>query len=229
MAFDSVESAESAGTFLVVLPGVYAPQHDTQLLLSALGREHIAAGADILDLGTGSGVLAVRAAQLGGRVTAVDIARCAVATTKLNALLHHQRIAVRRADLASALKVRTYDLILCNPPYVPAPNARVPTRGSARAWDAGFDGRAIVDRVCDGAPAALRSAGVLLMVHSGLCDPAATLSRLSRGGLEAKISARARVPLGPVLLSRLRWLREQDLMKRNDSYEELVVIRAECP
>ncbi|WP_371798507.1 methyltransferase [Streptomyces sp. NBC_01707] len=183
MAFDSEESAESAGIFLVVLPGVYAPQHDTQLLLAALGREHIAAGADILDLGTGSGVLAVRAAQLGGRVTAVDIARCAVATTKLNALLHHQRIAVRRADLASALKVRTYDLILCNPPYVPAPHARVPTRGSARAWDAGF----------------------------------------------RRPGARARVPLGPVLLSRLRWLREQDLMKANDSYEELVVIRAECP
>lgn len=229
MAFDSVEVAESSGPFLVVLPGVYAPQHDTRLLMAALDREPIAAGADVLDLGTGSGALAVRAAQLGGRVTAVDIARCAVATTRLNALLHHQRITVRRSDLASAMQAGTYDLILCNPPYVPAPHARVPTRGSSRAWDAGFDGRAVVDRVCDGAPAALRSTGVLLMVHSGLCDPAATLSRLSRGGLEAEVSARARVPLGPVLLSRLSWLREHDLVKANDSCEELVVIRAERP
>ncbi|WP_328885371.1 HemK2/MTQ2 family protein methyltransferase [Streptomyces sp. NBC_00316] len=229
MAFDSVGTAESSDPFLVIPPGVYAPQHDTRLLMAALARERIAAGADVLDLGTGSGALAVRAAQLGGRVTAVDIARCAVATTRLNALLHHQRITVRRSDLASAMQERTYDLILCNPPYVPAPHARVPTRGSSRAWDAGFDGRAVVDRVCDGAPAALRRAGVLLMVHSGLCDPAATVRRLSRGGLEAKVSARTRVPFGPVLLSRLGWLRARDLVKANDSCEELVVIRAERP
>ncbi|WSA81599.1 methyltransferase [Streptomyces sp. NBC_01799] len=229
MASESAETAESPYPFVITLPGVYAPQHDTRLLMVALDREHVAAGSDVLDLGTGSGALAVRAAQLGGRVTAVDIARCAVATTRLNALLHRQRITVRHSDLASALQDRRYDLILCNPPYVPAPHARVPTHGSSRAWDAGFDGRAVVDRVCDGAPAALHTAGVLLMVHSGLCDPAATLRRLSRGGLKATVSARARVPLGPVLLSRQSWLQERHLMKANDSCEELVVIRAERP
>ncbi|MER5687843.1 methyltransferase [Streptomyces sp. NPDC002205] len=118
MASESAETAESPCPFVITLPGVYAPQHDTQLLMVALDREHVAAGADVLDLGTGSGALAVRAAQLGGRVTAVDIARCAVATTRLNALLHRQRITVRHSDLASAMQDRRYDLILCNPPYV---------------------------------------------------------------------------------------------------------------
>jgi release factor glutamine methyltransferase len=229
MLFDSAEKAEPSDPFLVRLPGVYAPQHDTRLLMAALVREHFPSGADVLDLGTGSGALAVRAAQLGGRVTAVDVARCAVVTTRLNALLHRQRITVLWGDLASAMQNRSYNLILCNPPYVPAPHARVPTRGSSRAWDAGFDGRAVVDRVCDGAPAALRPAGVLLMVHSRLCDPAATLRRLTRAGLEATVSARERIPLGPVLLSRLSWLQKQNLVKANDSYEELVIIRAERP
>jgi release factor glutamine methyltransferase len=213
--------------FLVVLPGVYAPQGDTRLLMTALEGEGVRPGANVLDLGTGSGALALRAAQMGGKVTAVDVARRAVVTARLNAFLHHRRITVRRSDLISAVGERSYDLVLCNPPYVPSPTTRVPTRGAARAWDAGPDGRAIVDRVCDKAPAALRRGGVLLMVHSKLCDPDATVRRLSRGGLEASISARAHIPLGPVLLSRIGWLRERELMSADDKYEELVVIRAE--
>jgi release factor glutamine methyltransferase len=213
--------------FTLTLPGVYAPQHDTRLLLGALSRERPAPGAQVLDLGTGSGALAVRAAQLGGRVTAVDIAWRAVLTARLNAWLHRRRVTVRRSDLTSAVRGRSYDLVLCNPPYVPAPEARVPGRGSARAWDAGRNGRAVVDRVCDGASASLRPGGVLLMVHSGLCDTAATLRRLSSAGLDARVTDRALVPLGPVLLSRREWLREQGLMSASESMEELVVIRAE--
>lgn len=221
--------AESSHPFTLTLPGVYAPQHDTRLLLAALSRERLAPGADVLDLGTGSGALAVRAAQLGGRVTAVDIAWRAVLTTRLNALLHGRRVTVRRSDLTASVRGSSYDLVLCNPPYVPAPQARVPGRGSARAWDAGRDGRAVIDRVCDGASASLRPGGVLLMVHSGLSDSAATLGRLSRAGLDARVTDRALVPLGPVLMSRREWLREQGLMGASEAAEELVVIRAERP
>lgn len=47
------------------LPGVYAPQHDTLLLLRALARETVLPGSDVIDLGTGSGLLAVAAARRG--------------------------------------------------------------------------------------------------------------------------------------------------------------------
>ncbi|MFE6041174.1 HemK2/MTQ2 family protein methyltransferase [Streptomyces sp. NPDC056452] len=214
---------------LLTLPGVYAPQHDTRLLMAALDQEEIGPGTDVLDLGTGSGALALHAAQLGARVTAVDIAWRAVATARLNALLHRRRMTVQRSDLLSALPGRSYDLVICNPPYVPSPIGRLPDRGSAQAWDAGCDGRAVLDRVCAAAPAALRAGGRLLMVHSGLCDSDATLRRLSDAGLHAQVRDRARVPLGPVLRSRLRWLRESGLVGRNDTTEELVVIRAEHP
>ncbi|MFE2022752.1 HemK2/MTQ2 family protein methyltransferase [Streptomyces sp. NPDC059499] len=214
---------------LLTLPGVYAPQHDTRLLMAALEQEEIGPGADVLDLGTGSGALALHAAQLGARVTAVDIAWRAVVTARLNALLHRRRITVQRSDLLSALPGRSYDLVICNPPYVPSPIGRLSGHGSARAWDAGIDGRAVLDRVCAAAPAALRPGGRLLMVHSGLCDSDATLRRLADAGLHARVSDRARVPLGPVLRSRLRWLRESGLLGRTDTTEELVVIRAEHP
>ncbi|GGZ08608.1 HemK2/MTQ2 family protein methyltransferase [Streptomyces nitrosporeus] len=214
---------------LVTLPGVYAPQHDTRLLMEAVDREEIGPGTEVLDLGTGSGALALHAARRSASVTAVDVARRAVLTARLNALLSGRRISVRRSDLLSALPGRFYDLVVANPPYVPSPVDEVPGRGPERAWDAGCDGRAVLDRICDAAPAVLRPGGRLLMVHSALCDSDTTVRRLADAGLDARVSDRARVPLGPVLRSRLRWLREAGLMPGPATTEELVVIRAEHP
>lgn len=225
MSADVAEGTPTAR--MMTLPGVYAPQHDTRLLMAALNREEIGPGTEVLDVGTGSGALALHAARLGARVTAVDVARRAVATARLNALLHRRRITVRRSDLLAALPGRSYDLVICNPPYVPSPLGRLPGHGAARAWEAGRDGRAILDRVCESAPAALRPGGRLLLVHSGLCDSEVTLRRLSDAGLRAHVSDRALVPLGPVLRSRLRWLRETGLVDDGATAEELVVIRAE--
>jgi SAM-dependent methyltransferase len=146
---------------MITMPGVYAPQADSSLLAEALRRGGICAGMDVLDVCTGSGVLGVYAARLA-RVTAVDVARRAVLTARLNALLARQRLTVRRGDLFASLPVRSFDVIVSNPPYVPAPGARLPRRGAARAWDAGHDGRAFVDRICEDAPAVLRPHGVLL-------------------------------------------------------------------
>ncbi|MEU0300749.1 HemK2/MTQ2 family protein methyltransferase [Streptomyces sp. NPDC006175] len=225
MSADMAE--DTRNTRLMTLPGVYAPQHDTLLLMAALNREDIGPGTEVLDVGTGSGALALHAARRGARVTAVDVEWRAVATARLNALLHRRHITVRRSDLLSALPGRSYDLVICNPPYVPSPLGQLPGRGAARAWEAGRDGRAVLDRICETVPAALRPGGRLMLVHSGLCDSEVTLQRLSDAGMRAHVSHRALVPLGPVLRSRLRWLRATGLMDEAETAEELVVIRAE--
>ncbi|MGW6790514.1 HemK2/MTQ2 family protein methyltransferase [Streptomyces chartreusis] len=208
-------------------PGVYTPQWDTGLLARALGREDVGSATEVLDLGTGSGALAIQAARLGARVTAVDISRLAVLTARINALLARRRVRVRRGDLADAVPGRSYDLVVSNPPYVPSPAARLPLRGRSRAWEAGRDGRAFVDRICATAPSVLRPGGVLLIVHSGLCDSRTTLRRLSDAGLRARVTERATVPYGPVLRSRKRWLVQEGLADLAENREELVVIRAE--
>ncbi|GGI93938.1 hypothetical protein GCM10010121_000370 [Streptomyces brasiliensis] len=161
--------------------GVYAPQADTRLLRRAMRREEITCRTDVLDLGTGSGVLAAEAARLGARVTAVDISWRAVGAAWINALLNGQTVRVRHGDMAAAVPGRRFDLVVANPPYVPAPCDS--PRGSARAWDAGRDGRLLIDRICDAAPTVLRSRGTLLIVQSHLCGIDDTLARLGRAGL----------------------------------------------
>lgn len=105
----------------LVLPGVYAPQEDTALLAAALADEPVAPGAAVLDVGTGSGALALTAARRGARVTAVDVSRRAVYAARLNALRAGLPLEVVRGNLFEPVRGRSFDLVLANPPYVPAP------------------------------------------------------------------------------------------------------------
>lgn len=209
------------------LPGVYVPQADTHLLARTMRHEGICPGMEVLDLCTGSGALALHAARMGARVTAVDIGRRAVLTTRMNAALAGLRVAVHRGDLAAPLSGRRFDVVVSNPPYVPGPAAEPARRGRSRAWDAGHRGRALLDRICDAAPGLLLPHGVLLLVHSALCDPLITVNRLDRAGLKTSVGERERVAFGPVMRSRAGWLRTQGLTGPDDDVEELVVVRAE--
>ncbi|WP_308251108.1 HemK2/MTQ2 family protein methyltransferase [Streptomyces anulatus] len=210
---------------VVRLPGVYRPQTDTLLLALAMRREGIGPGTDLLDLCTGSGALALHAARLGARVTAVDISRRAVASARLNTALARLPVTVRRGDLLRALPGRTFDAVVSNPPYVPAPGPSVPRYGPGRSWDAGPDGREILDRICEDAFAALRPGGLLLLVQSGLSCPEETVGRLSAAGLDVSVTDRVTIPFGPVTRRRAAWLRDRGLLRDRLEREELVVIR----
>lgn len=209
------------------LPGVYAPQHDSHLLAEAMRGEGVVPGMDVVDLCTGSGILALQAARMGARVTAVDIGRRAVLTARLNALRARRHLTVRRGDLTAPLRGARFDMVVSNPPYVPAPELLPPRCGTARAWDAGLRGRALLDRVCDAAPSLLRPHGVLLLVMSAICDPPAVIDGLERGGLRAGVRDRRCVPFGPVMRARAGWLRSEGLSEPGQCEEELVIIRAE--
>ncbi|GGL63689.1 methyltransferase [Streptomyces fumigatiscleroticus] len=213
----------------MVLPGVYAPQDDTELLAGALGEEPLPPGARVLDVGTGSGALAIGAARRGGRVTAVDVSWRAVCTARLNALRAGVPLRVRHGNLFDPVRGERFDLVLANPPYVPAPGGGAPPRGAARCWDAGDDGRLVLDRICREGPGLLRPGGVLLMVQSALSDPDRTVGQLRPAGLKAAVIRRHRIAFGPVLRGRADWLRRRGLLSPEDDEEELVVVRAELP
>jgi release factor glutamine methyltransferase len=210
---------------LVIPPGVFRPISDTWLLADALDREPLPPGAKVLDLCSGSGALAIRAALAAREVTAVDISRRAVLTIHVNAALNRVRVRARRGDLFGAVEGERFDAIVSNPPYVPAPTDTLPPRGLARAWDAGRTGRALLDRICQEAPGHLRPGGVLLLVHSSLLGFEPTAEALREHGLEVDIAARERGPLGPLMRAR----RDAGLIDQGVHEEEVLVVRGRKP
>jgi release factor glutamine methyltransferase len=209
---------------IATLPGVFRPISDTWLLAGAL-RE-LAPGARVLDVCTGSGALAVTAARAGAsEVTAVDVSRRAVLSAGLNARLNGVAVDARRSDLFSELGDARYDVIVSNPPYVPDPHRdRPPTRGPQRAWDAGHDGRVVLDRLIAQAPAHLRPGGTLLVVHSELCGTELTLDGLRAAGLDPHVAVRHRGPLGPLMRDRAEHLRRRGVLAPDQTEEEVLVI-----
>ncbi|MBW0100863.1 HemK2/MTQ2 family protein methyltransferase [Pseudonocardia sp. KRD291] len=160
-------------------------------------------GHDVLDLGAGTGAVALAAARCGARsVTAVDLSRRSVAVARLNARLHRCRVSVHRGDLFAPVQGRRFGLVTANPPYVPAQTSVLPRHRMARCWDAGPDGRALLDRICDAAADHLLPGGALLLVHSGACRADVTVERLAASGVVAEVLERVRVPLGPVMRAR---------------------------
>jgi release factor glutamine methyltransferase len=209
---------------LIRLPGVFRPRSDTWML----AREAVASlqgGDDALELCTGSGAVALEMAGAGARVTAVDVSRRSVATVRLNALLRGRRVRALRGSLFEPVAGEKFDLIATNPPYVPAPSDSLPASGPERAWDAGRDGRALIDPICDAAPQHLKPGGAILIVHSSLCGTDLTVGRLAAGGLEADVVARERGPLGPLMLARVEQLEASGALRPGEREEELVVIR----
>jgi len=214
---------------LVTLPGVFRPCSDSWLLADVLRLESLAPGARVLDLCCGSGVVALAAARRAAEVTAVDVSRRAVVTTRLNARLNGVSVRARRGDLFGPVRGERFALIVSNPPYLPSADDGAPTRGAARAWEAGRHGRSLLDPICAGAHDHLRPGGVVLLVHSSVCGEQATLGALSEHGLDARVVVRHRGPLGPRLASRAVWLRDRGLLPADSDEEEMLVIRGERP
>jgi release factor glutamine methyltransferase len=211
---------------ILTLPGVYRPSDDSALLAEALSAANLKPGADVLDLCAGSGVLSIAAARLGaGTITAVDISRLAMTCIRLNALLHRAPVHAGRGDLSAVLGEATFDAIVCNPPWRPSPTDELPTRGIARAWDAGKDARALIDRVCTGAATRLRAGGFMLIVQASFCDVEATVRLLAAQGLGVRVVARRTAPMAQ-LDEQARALQQGGPWAASDQTYELVVIRA---
>jgi release factor glutamine methyltransferase len=209
---------------LMILPGVFRPRSDTWQLARAGCAEALPPRPRILELCAGPAAAGVAVARAyGGHLTTVDVSRRATLNARLNAGLNGVPATCLRGDLLAPVRGERFDLVLANPPYVPG--APPPRRGAARGWDAGRDGRAVLDRLCASVQACLRQGGIVLVVHSEVCGERETLAALAASGLDADIADRSRGSLGPLLRARRALLEATGRLRPGQTSEDVVVIR----
>lgn len=186
------------GREFLVLPGVYEPSEDTFLLADHL---KVREGERVLELGTGCGILAVLAAEQGGRVVATDVSEAALRCAWLNAWRHGVggRVELRRGELFSPVGASTFDLILFNPPYLPEEGEE------DRRWSGGRSGRKVLDPFLSELPLHLSPGGRALFVQSSLSGVGESLRRLREEGLEARILRRLRFFFEELVLVETGW------------------------
>lgn len=107
------------GLLFHVESGVLCPRPDTEILCEEALRR-IGPGMRVLDIGTGSGALAISIAKLapGAQVTAVDVSDTALAIAKGNAEQNGADVRFVKSDCFAALAGERFDVIVSNPPYI---------------------------------------------------------------------------------------------------------------
>lgn len=182
-----------------VTPDVLIPRPETELLVDVakekvgVGGTALSGSADnvvttsILDLGTGSGCIAITLAlELPqAQVTAVDVSPAALAVARNNAQRLDARVCFLESDWCAALPPRRFDLIVANPPYVAAGDPHL-DEGDLRheplnALTDHADGLAAIRHIVAAAPDWLNPGGWLLFEH-GYDQAASAYSLLQSAG-----------------------------------------------
>ncbi len=158
------------GLDLYVDESVLIPRPETELLcehvLSWLKTSNLASPA-VLDLCTGSGALAVAIASHAPTavVSAADISPAAIDTARKNAHMHNTCIAFYQGDFFHAVEGKEFDLIVCNPPYIPTAVCKTlqpeVLREPGNALDGGEDGLIFYKQLARYAPSFLCPGGAL--------------------------------------------------------------------
>lgn len=160
-------SFEHTGLRLRIPPGIFHPGvfFSTPIFVSFL-QDIDFQEKNVLDIGTGSGLLALFAARKGGLVTALDIHPLAVQTALQNAADNRLRITAVESDLLAALPPQQrFDRVLVNPPYYP----RAPRTAAEHAFFAG-EGLEYFERLFAQLPTHLSPGAKVWMVLSEDCD-----------------------------------------------------------
>jgi release factor glutamine methyltransferase len=171
-----------------VTPQVLVPRHDTEILVDEALFRHPDART-VLDVGTGSGCIAVALARRMPKavVAAVDISDSALEVARRNAARHDVAIEFLHGSLFQPVAGRRFDLIVSNPPYIPSSDVEclepeVRDFDPRTALDGGSDGLDIYRHLIPEATEFLNPGGWLLVeVGVGQAQFVAQLFRMSAG------------------------------------------------
>ncbi len=185
---------EFMGMVFAVDPRVLIPRPETELLVESaaelLRRPDMPAAPEVLDIGTGSGNIAVALGKFvpGAHILGIDVSEGALEVAARNVAAHGAgNVEVRKGDIREEIfGPGRFDMILSNPPYIPLvemgglqPEVR-DFEPSVATTD-GADGLSLISRVCDVASISLRGRGWLLL-EIGFGQGPAVLSLASGRG-----------------------------------------------
>ncbi|HYD94214.1 MAG TPA: peptide chain release factor N(5)-glutamine methyltransferase [Noviherbaspirillum sp.] len=161
---------EFFGLLLQTTPDVLIPRPETELLVE-LALDLLPHGGSVLDMGTGSGAIAIAIgnARREATVTALDASEAALAVARRNALRHAVAVRFLHSDWYAALGEERFDLIVSNPPYIVAGDPHL-SQGDLRFEPADAltdhaDGLNAIRTIVAGAARHLEAGGWLLMEH----------------------------------------------------------------
>jgi len=186
--YDQFRMEQVRGVPFIITPSVFNPKRlrTGEFFAAVLESGLVDGAADVLDMGTGSGVCAVFAARHARRVVAVDINAAAVRCAGINTLLNHleHKIEVRHGDLFEPVQRERFDFILFNPPFLRG----TPRDDRDRAWRSND----VAERFASGVGAHLNPGGRALVLLSTFGDAPGFLEQFHKHGLQVAQCAERR-------------------------------------
>lgn len=172
------------GLRLIVPDTVYPPAEDSALMVRSL-RQLDLRGKIVLDVGTGTGVLAIAAALAGAeRVIATDINPSSRMAVEVNSSRYSVVVEFRIGDLFEPVQGETFDVVLFNPPYLP--EEPYPNDYASLAWAGGLPrGRRLIDRFLAGLREHMNPNGLALLLQTENNGLEETFARASAARLWA--------------------------------------------
>jgi release factor glutamine methyltransferase len=154
------------GIRLVIPPAVFHPGFffSTRLLLRYIAKLPLK-GKSFLELGAGSGLIAMYAAREGAQATASDINQVAIHSLEMNSRSNHISLTVIHSDLFTSIPLQRFDIIAINPPYY----KKQPKTPAEYAWYCGEHGE-YFQQLFSSMQWYMHSQSMVLMVLSDGCD-----------------------------------------------------------
>ena len=165
---------------------VYIPAEDSYLLADNL---EIKKGQSVLEIGTGSGIVAMYASRLTDKITVTDINFDACELARKNFEENKiENIEILFGNLFEPVKNRKFDVILFNTPYLPTEDGDVIDDTLNYAFDGGLNGRKVIDLFLNEVENYLNDGGIVQLIQSSLSGNDKTLEKLDKLGFIAEIA-----------------------------------------